>query len=761
MKQVTQAQRGGGLRIEEVPPPSVQPGGVLVCTAYSLISSGTERAKIELARMSLLGKARARPEQARRVLETLREQGPLATYRKVISRLEALQPLGYSCSGLVIAVGREVEEFSRRDRVACAGAGYANHAEINSVPRNLCVKIPPRIGLDEAAFVTVGAIALQGVRQADVDLGESVAVIGLGLIGLLTVQILRTAGCRVLGMDPNPERCQIAESLGCAVTATDGSRFAVRTSGFTNGYGVDAVIVTASTSSNEPIEVAGRLCRDKGRIVVVGAVGMSIPRQAYYEKELELRLSRSYGPGRYDPLYEERGVDYPRAYVRWTEKRNMEAFLHLVADGQVKVAPLVTHRFPIDDADKAYELIQGSAGEGYLAVMLEYGAQQIGETSTREASIQGEGPDQGSIGSRVWVKRASEEYAALPKPSTVSIGLIGAGNFAQDVLIPALKTSKTARLRGVVTASGLSARSVADRFGSEYCSSDPADIFGDPEVHAVIVATRHDTHARFVMEALTAGKPVFVEKPLALNEAELDAVVKKWNRSAWLWKGAPTPPFVQVGFNRRFAAATKGVLEFLGDRRHPVVVHYRVNAGHLPRDHWAHQPDIGGGRIIGEGCHFVDLMLFLIKSEPVEVFAQALPDNGLYRQDNVSAQLRFADGSLATLHYLANGDTRLGKERVEIFCGGAMAVVDDFRRVTMSRGGRKRRTGHWWSAAEKGHHGEISAFLQAVCSGNPSPVPFEDAVQSMRVTFKIRQSLELGEPVTLEDFQASRQVPSD
>jgi len=728
MRQVTQKQGEGKIRVVEVPPPALRPGGVLVRTAFSLISAGTERAKLELAQRSLAGKAMARPEQARQVWEAVWRQGPLATWRKVSNRLEALEPLGYSCSGVVLARGEGAEDLQPGDRVACAGAGYANHAEIVFVPRNLCVKVPgaeggmPGVSLEEAAFATVGAIAMQGVRQAEARVGELIGVVGLGLIGLLTVGILKAAGCRVLGLDPDPARRRVARELGAEAAEAPDAPAALELAGARFGLpGCDAVILTAATASDGPVRLAGRLCRDRGRVVVVGNVGMDLPRGLYYEKELELRLSRSYGPGRYDPDYEEKGRDYPIGYVRWTERRNMEAFLALIAEGRLELRRLITHRFEIGQAEQAYRLI--SSGEPHLGVLLEY-------------------PRRAEAGQARVIAVAPRRPRAPAAGERVAIGLIGAGHFAQDVLIPALKASGRARLRAVATASGLTARSVAERFGFERAAAGAEPILEDPEIQAVVIATRHDAHARLAIEALRAGKHVFLEKPPATNAEQLEELAAACRAQA----GAR---LLMVGFNRRFAPAVKAVGEFLAASAEPRAMHYRVNAGYLPAGHWLHDPESGGGRIVGEGCHFVDLLMVLAGGPPVEVFARALPDLGRYRQDNVAALVAFADGSLGSLHYLANGDRGAGKEFLEISSGGATAAIEDFRRTTLRRGGRVRRLGSWWRGPDKGHRAEIEAFLQAVLQGGPSPIALEEMLCSMRATLAVRESLRLGRPVRL------------
>lgn len=756
MKQVFQSQHGGKVRVDDVPIPALRPGGVLVATALSLVSTGTERAKVELAQKSLLGKARARPQQFQQVLSSLREQGLADTCRKVTNRLQSLQPLGYSCAGSVLAVGMGAEEFKVGDWVTCSGAGFANHAEVVFVPRNLCVRIPrfrpaptemscpgdtflaPEQRLDEAAFVTPGAIALHGVRQADPRLDEAVAVVGLGLIGLLTVQILKCAGVRVFGTDPNPERCQLACSLGCDVADGDVRRLAQAVQNLTEGRGVDAAILTAATPSHEPILLASRLCRDRGRVVVVGDVGMDVPRRTFYEKELELRLCRSYGPGRYDPQYEEKGHDYPLGYVRWTEKRNLETFLHLLAEGKVQVKPLITHRFPVERAAKAYEMItQGS--EPHLGVLLEYSGAGDEARDQGLSAILARPP-------RVLLGKRSKAG------SGVALGLIGAGNFAQDVIIPALRSLPDVQLRAVATASGLTARSAAERFGFQYCTSDPKEILLDPQVDAVVIATRHDRHAALVAEALRSGKPVYVEKPLALNLDQLKDVARAYRECEDA--NPSSPPLLLVGFNRRFSPAARSLKEFFQGVTAPLSLHYRVNAGYLPPEHWLHDREVGGGRFLGEGCHFVDLLLYLAGSEVVEVQGRELSGPGQFRQENVVAQLQFANGSLALLQYLANGDKRVGKERLEILGGGAIAIVDDYRRTTLSRAGRAQRWPRWRGRQDKGHRAEISAFLRAVTAGGPPPIPFAALMLSTLVTFRILESVQSGEPVSVCGYDA-------
>jgi predicted dehydrogenase/threonine dehydrogenase-like Zn-dependent dehydrogenase len=723
MRQVVQNYRTGELKIADVPAPTVRPGSVLVSVAASLVSAGTERTMVDLAQSSLLEKARKRPDQVRQVIDKVKLEGLFTTYQKVMNKLDTLSPLGYSCAGIVLAAGEAVTDLHPGDRVACAGAGYANHAQIVSVPRNLVAPIPSEddpVSMEAAAFTTVGAIALQGIRQAAPTLGETVAVIGLGLVGQLTVQLLKANGCRVLGMDLRADRCALAEQVGADGTATSNGAFADLVSRWTGGRGADAVIIAASTRSNVPVELSARISRDRGRVVAVGLVGLDVPRKPFYEKEVDLRLSRSYGPGRYDPGYEEHGHDYPIGYVRWTENRNMQAFLDLLAQGKLDVEPLITHRFPIEEATAAYELITGDQADEALGVILTYPDAQEEESSV------------------VWLDEQRERSGR--QRSEVRLGLIGAGNFAQGVLLPALEGVRHARLRAVCSASGLSARHVAEQHGTAYCTAEAERLFEDDDVDAVLIATRHGAHARLVIQALEARKQVFVEKPLSIDEGQLRQIVEAYNGQRV--NGAP---LLMVGFNRRFAPLAVAMEEFLSGAG-PLVAHYRVNAGYIPPDSWIHDPVEGGGRIIGEVCHFVDFLQFLTGADPVTVHATSLRSSGdEIPEDNLVIEIAFGDGSVGSILYAANGDKAFPKERVEAFGGGRVAVLDNFRRLEMVRNGR-RRVKRSWFQQDKGHKGELMAFTQAVRQGSPSPISFDSLVKTTLATFRIRDALRTGEP---------------
>jgi predicted dehydrogenase/threonine dehydrogenase-like Zn-dependent dehydrogenase len=724
VKQVVQTLKTGEIHVLEVPPPQLRPGGALVATQVSLLSAGTERSKIELGEKSLLGKARARPELAKQVLEKVRSDGPLETYRTVMNRLEAPSPLGYSSAGVVVGVGEGCAGVAPGELVACAGAGYANHAEVNFVPANLLARVPEGVTPAQAAYATLGAIAMQGVRQADVRLGERVAVVGLGLVGLLATQLVRAAGGRVLAVDLDPQACALAASLGAERAVPAGDSVPEVARAFTDGAGVDSVVVCASTESSQPVELAGEIARDRARVVVVGAVGMHVPREPYYEKELELRLSRSYGPGRYDPAYEEHGHDYPIGFVRWTEQRNLAEFLRLVAAGLVDVDALTTHRFPVDDAAAAYALISGKTATERrpVGVVLEY--------PDSERAVER---------SRVAVRAAP----ARPGGERVRVGLVGAGNFATRVLLPALAADGRAAFQAVASAGGASARHAAERFGFPVATSDAAALVTGDDVDAVVVATRHDSHAPLAAAGLAAGKAVFCEKPLATTWAGLEEVAGAY---------AARPGVLYVGFNRRFSPLTRSLLAAL-PAGVPRVVVCRVNAGPLPADHWTRDPVAGGGRIVGELCHFLDLACSLAEGRPVRVASEAIgsPD-AAELNDTVVVQVAFADGSVASIQYLGNGDPAVPKERLEVFAGGTVALLDDFRALELTRGGRRKR--ERLRRQEKGHREEVRAFLDAACGRESAILSAEDAFWSSALTLQVLEALRLGRPVAVDLPQA-------
>jgi predicted dehydrogenase/threonine dehydrogenase-like Zn-dependent dehydrogenase len=721
MKQLVQDWKTGLLRVLEVPSPQLTDGQLLVQTRASLISAGTERTVVEFAEKSLLEKVRARPDLVRQVIHKVQREGILSTLESVRGRLEQPLLLGYSSAGVVLEVPSGMEGFRVGDRVACAGGGYASHAEIVSVPHNLVVSLPESVSFESGAFATLGAIALQGIRLAQVRLGELVAVVGLGLVGQLTVQLLKAAGCRVAGLDPDGSRVALALRCGADAATTEANDLEALVGRLSGGIGADAVLITASTPSNEPLDTAGSVARDKAVVVAVGAVGMTLPRKPYYQKELDFRISRSYGPGRYDPEYEEKGHDYPVGYVRWTENRNMEAFVQLLADRELNLDPLMSHRFPLMEAPRAYEIVTGKVSEPFLGIILEYSKQT--DPRTRIDLV------------------APQSVEKLPAVATnsvgvVRVGVLGAGSFATSVLLPALKRVAGVELRGVASARGVTARRAADRFGFRYCSSAEQEVLGDPEIDAIVIATRHHLHARQVLAALQAGKHVFVEKPLAIREEEASAIAEEMSRRPG--------QVLMVGFNRRFALLAQELKAFVEGWREPVLVHYRINAGYVPPDHWTQDPAEGGGRIIGEACHFVDFVNWLAGALPVSLQVQSLPDCGRYRMDNVVLHLGYPDGSVGLITYLANGDRQLGKERVEAHGAGRSAVLDDFRRLELVERGR-RRVRRSWLRQDKGHRSELAAFVQAARGEQAPPIPFADILAATRITFRAAELLRKGE----------------
>ncbi len=731
MKQLLQNMRNGETVVADIPIPTPQNGEVLVCNAASLVSAGTERMLVEFAEKSLLGKAQSRPDLVRQVLDKARREGLLTTIEAAFNRLEQPMTLGYSSAGRIAALGPGVEGLRVGQRVACAGGGYAVHAEYISVPKNLLAPLPDSVDYESAAFTTLGAIALHGFRLAGVQLGEHVAVIGLGLLGQLAAGIAKAAGCHVLGIDLDPDRVALAREIGAESVLRAEAGEAAQS--FSRGQGCDAVLICADTPSSDPVELAGEIARDRARVVAIGAVGLEIPRKIYYEKELSFVNSRSYGPGRYDPSYEEAGRDYPIGYVRWTEGRNLEAFVDLLAGGRLDVRPLISHRFPIERAPQAYELITAKSGEPFLGVLLTYPQPPEGASADRLVQTGALTPP-GETGE---------------PPSGVRLGVLGAGNFASAVLLPALSKLPDMELVGVVSASGSSAQHAARRFGFRYAASDEIQLLEDKQVNTIAVLTRHNLHARQILAALRAGKHVFCEKPLALNPAELDEIASQlnWESKSRLEAQSPSP-LLMVGFNRRFAPLALRLQAFLAGRQEPLYAHYRVNAGYLPAAHWLHDPEQGGGRLIGEGCHFVDFLSFLVGQPPVAVSALALPDAGRYREDNLALTFSFADGSVGTLSYLANGDKAFPKERLEVFCAGRAAALDDFRSLEMAQDGRRQglRTR---LRQDKGHRGEWEAFQAAILSGGPPPIPYAHLLGVARATFAALEALRSGEKVQI------------
>lgn len=711
MKQVVQNYKTGELTVDEVPVPICRSGGVLVRTAFSLVSAGTERMKVTQAKMSMLQMAKARPDKVKQVLRSVKQAGLTETMNKVKERLDTLTPLGYSLAGYVEEVGGGLDEFAIGDAVACAGEGIACHAEYVFVPRNLCARIPDGVDLKDAAFTTVGAIAMNGVRQAGVTVGDSVLVIGLGLVGLLAVQILKAAGCTVIGVDVDASKLSLAKECGAdiAITRNDAGLEDIILQA-TNGFGPDVSYVAASTKSSDPMELSGKVVRDRGKVVVVGMVPVEADWQTYYNKELQVVMSRSYGPGRYDRQYEMRGIDYPVGYVRWTEGRNMDSFLQLIKSGSVKPSLLKPELFKIEDAPTAYEQLRESPGKHAAGLLFEYDAPAVSRRVSVTPSVNGSG---------------------VAKTATVRVAMIGAGNFATGTLIPALKACEGVRLQTICSAGGLSAKSAARRHGFADCASDMSEVLADDAVDAVIIATRHDTHSKFTADALRAGKHVFVEKPLALTVEQLDEVIAAKSESSQI---------VMPGYNRRFSPLSVAVRDFFASRSSPIEIVCRVNAGEIKADSWYQDAEEGGWRIVSEGCHWVDLIQFICGCSPESVFANMVGGSVAGRQnDNCIVNLKMADGSIASLIYVANGDPYFEKERIEVFGQHKTAVIDNWRQALLSAGGKTTKVKPGGSG--KGHKAEMAEFIRAIRDGREPSLSFDEAVACTRATFGIATSM--------------------
>lgn len=704
MKQLLQNIKTGQTIVEDVPIPTPREGQALVKVFSSLVSAGTERMVVEFAEKSYLGKARSRPDLVKQTLDKAKREGILPTVQAVFNRLDQPMGLGYSTAGTIVALGKNMQGFKVGQRVACAGGGYATHAEYNVVPRNLLTPLPKNVDFESAAFTTLGAIALHGFRLAEPQLGENVAVIGLGLLGLLTIQIADAAGCNVLGIDIDPKRVKLASSLGLEAVARPQAESVA--AAFTQNRGFDSIIICADTSSNDPVELAGIIARDRAKVVATGAVGLNFPRKIYYEKELSFINSRSYGPGRYDLNYEENGQDYPFGYVRWTEGRNFQAVVDLMASGKLKVTPLISHRFGIEEGVKAYEVITGKKKEPFLGVLLKYPEGKVKEE-----------------------RKVEFPAIANRKSSIVNLGVLGAGLFANSTLLPILKSNKDFELVGIASSGGLHAQHSGKKFGFQYATSSEEEIVNDPRVNTVAILTRHDTHADLVVKALKAGKHVFVEKPLAINEKQLTQITKAL---------AAHDSLLTVGFNRRFAPLLRNLKSQISNRVEPLHAHYRVNAGFIPANHWTQDPAIGGGRIIGEACHFIDAITYLVGALPVKVSAHALPNNGKYSEDNVSMTFTFEDGSIGIVDYLANGDKSMPKERLEVFCGGMVAVLDDYVSLTTVKDGKKKVES---GAQDKGWRGEMVAFAESLKAGKEPPIPYEQIIAVTKSTFAAVESI--------------------
>lgn len=692
MKQILQNYKTGELSVSEVPEPTVAQGYLIVRNNFSLISAGTERSTVDMAKKNLVGKAKERPDLVKKVFEQVKKNGVTDTLKMVMNRLDATAALGYSSVGIVEEVGSGCTGFKKDDLVACAGQNYASHADVIKVPKNLCVKVPQGVEPQQAAYVTMGAIALQGIRQAEPKLGDTVAVIGLGLLGQLTVQMLAANGCHVIASDFDADKLKLAKEAGAAA-AVNSADLQKEIDYQTNEQGADIVIITASTKSNDPIAQAGDVCRKKGSVVVVGAVGMSVPRDTYYAKELDLKLSMSYGPGRYDTSYEEKGIDYPYHYVRWTENRNMAAFLQLVQTNKIDLTKLTTHKFLIQDALSAYQLIEENS-EPYLGILLDYS-----ESKRDEKPI-------------IELKAVNEKR--------VMLGLLGAGNHVKDMLMPHIVASKNFAVSAICSGTGVNAKALGDKFGASFITTDYTEVVKNDAVNSVLIGSRHDLHGEMVLAAIKNNKHVFVEKPLCLTHEELEEVSSA--------REANPNSRIMVGFNRRFSSHAEKIKSFVKKINEPIVMSYRVNAGKIPKEHWIQDLEVGGGRIIGEACHFIDFMMFVCDAAPKQVSAVSVSKSGdAISEDESIITIAFEDGSIGTLIYVAGGAKTVSKERFELFGGGKSVIMDNFMKTTFHT--HSSSTTHKTSKMDKGFKQEIAALEEMITNG-VEPMSFEE-IQSV------------------------------
>jgi predicted dehydrogenase/threonine dehydrogenase-like Zn-dependent dehydrogenase len=723
MKQIAQNYKSGELAVLDVPAPACRPGGVLVQSLFSLISTGTELMKVSEAKMSMVGKARARPDQARKVLDTVAQQGAVETYKKVMNRLDSYTPLGYSLCGVVTEVGKGAEEFRVGQLVAAAGNEYALHAEYNWVPVNLCAAVPRGVSPEHAAFSTVGAIAMHGVRRAETQLGDTACVIGLGLIGQLVVRLLIASGARVIGLDVLEERCRLAEQAGAVMCAapTDEGMAAIQASldEITAGRGADHVFLAAGGSSNAPVETAARLARDRARVVDIGKTRLDLPWTAYYDKELDVRFSRSYGPGRYDDRYELEGIDYPAGYVRWTERRNLECFLDLLARKEIEVSTLVSGVFPLENASTVYADLSSGALKP-VGVLLEYSAPSADGPSSAATSI---------------VRVGSIPSTAAPRAGSdgrLAIGFIGAGNYASGTLLPRLVGLPSAYLAHVATARSLSAVNAQRRFGFTTASTDAGAVLEDKSLDAIFIVTRHHTHADLVCRALRTGKAVFVEKPLALTREEVDRIVEVVAETG--------NDRLMVGFNRRFAPLFTQMKSAFGLVSSNAVIRYLVSAGPLAPDSWYGNDALEGSRFTGEGGHFIDTLSWWAGSLPEQVYAVPGPE-----KDDVQVIVRFENGSSGVVTYATGGNVRFPKETFDAAAGGSSARLDNFRKATVWSG-RGHHTMRTRGGQDKGQRAELAQFVEAILAGRPMPIPLESLVAVTKATITAGESLSSGKP---------------
>ena len=722
MQQVIENLKTGKVQLVETPAPACGPGELLVRNMASLISPGTEKLMIEMGQKNLVEKAMARPDLVSLAYQKAKKEGFLNVFREAMERLDEPMPLGYSSAGVIVEVGKDVKEFSVGDRVACAGATFANHAEVIAVPKGMCVKLPPTndraVSFEDASFVMLGGIAMQGIRCAELTFGERIVVVGLGLIGLLLVQIAKAYGCAVVGVDIDPEKVKLASTLGCdlgLVLGRDSVEESI--SNFTDGHGADAVILAAATKDNAPVLLAERVARQRGRIVLVGVSDLSLTRKAFWDKELTFTVSKASGPTGQSSLV-------PAELVRWTESRNLQEFIRLVTNGSVRVKELITHRIPIGKATDAYEMIL-RGNERYIGVVIDY---PDGKTIERRINLPG--------------GRGISQAASNATKARSSVGVIGAGLFTKNVLLPTAAKVPGLKFVGIASKTGVSARHVGNKFGFAYATTDANEVLEDKNIGSVMITTRHNLHADLIIAALAAGKNVFVEKPLCISREQLSEIQ---NAVA----AASGSPVLMVGFNRRYSPLGVRLKTLFAGRTSPMQLHFRVNAGYLPPDHWTHDPNVGGGRIIGEGCHFVDFLQYITGEDPVDVFATSIGGKtGRFGVgDNVEMSIRFSGGSLGTITYTALGSKTFSRERVEAYCDGSVAVLEDFRKLEFIKGSKKS-TAKLWNQ-DSGYTRELEHFL-TVSSVDASRM-VHDAVLTTMTTFAAETSLRRGERVAIDE----------
>jgi len=742
MKQIVQNYRTGRLELAEVPVPLCSSNNILVKNFASLISIGTERSIIELGRKSLLGKARARPDLVKRFMDKSKKEGVVKTFREALGRLDNPTPLGYSSAGVVVEVGSNIHRFSPGDKVACIGAGYASHAEYITVPENLCCRMPGVLTYEEASFGMLGTIAMHGIRCAKLNFGESVAVIGLGLLGLITVQILKAYGARVAGMDIDPAKAELARRLGIDYAYSSEDDFRNIVEKYTGGYGADAVIITAATKSEAPVNTAVEVARYGGRVVLVGVADIHPQRNEMWHKEVELIVSKAGGPGSLDPLYENKGIDYPAGYIRWTQNRNLEEFLRLMEQGKVDIGALISHRFDINEAEGVYRNMLQNKGGPYVGVVLNYPGM----------------PDSGTE-----EKTPAEHKVSFPGPvpdvsysgtGNVSLGVIGGGLFGKALLLPALKKIPHISLNMFAASSGPSVYHTAGKYGFKTYTTDYKEVLDNKDINSVIILTPHSLHAKMVVEALRAGKHVFVEKPLCINEEELKEIADIQARVL--------DKFLMVGYNRRFSPHAIKARDYMKDRQEPAVIHYRVNAGFVPPDHWVHSEEEGGGRIIGEMCHFVDVLQFLTGRKPVKVYGERVSGNNrtILNSDNTSITLKFEDGSIGNIIYAASGDKAFSREQIEIFYESRTIVIRDYRETRFYFSGRKKT--FKTLNQEIGYKEELQHFVDVISGKSAPMLTAGDIFSSTLTVFKINESLARGKPAEIADayFTGNRLLSS-